>query len=807
MSAEHHKSVQKRENQLMFRWMIFFVAAISFIVTAIAWFLSSGNIIPAVWSYFLTVVFGLVGILLTLWGILFPLPPLASKSMEVDSSKFSLVQNLRSRSLNLGDDTAANFPYVIAPLENVYNRTIRALQNTSAQTTGSKRGVLLIGESNAGKTRLAYETIKAALPDWSILRWRPDYIVDTTLVSEASTKRNVVLFIDDLQDYISPEHTHDHRSIVLRTLIETLLQNVQYVAIVATCRVEDKADVQAELDWLLDQLAIVNVPSFNANKEDPQSLQAITEFQKRGTVLIDDWDGTLGSLVLGLSRKNSLYYALKKSQTGAAAVLRSMKLLRKGWTFNHTERRVRAVCAGVFGEKGILERENIWRSVVDTLQTQQFITVDTNATEKMLVIRKDTYFEKVVTDYTCPYQDLKRLREVLSEIEDAEALAELGIAFIAMKYYEEALVSFDQALLFRPDDVQSLLNKGVIFSQLERYHEALAIYNQATVTDHKDALGLNLNKGSVLLHLSLDEEALKAYEQALANFNQAPPSLYSESILVSIWSGIGQSLHKLDRYGESLTAFDAALEIDPKNDAVWYHKGHTLLDQGRYADALAAFKEAISIDSTKASSWCGIGQTLMELGQYQVALDAYNKALEIDPKHDYSLANRSAALFHLKRFNEMLDACEEGLEIYPQNLTLLYNKGTALLNLERYAEEIEAFDKVLAINPDDISALLEKSAALNTLGRFQEALDVLDYTLNIDSRKFSDFQCLVLWSNRGAVLRNLGLFDSALGAFKRALAIDPKSRKVWDGLWATLQVMGRHEEAQRVKEQMRDLDS
>src|SRR5258708_38116039 len=105
MAAQHYNTVQKRKNQLMFRWAIFILGAISFTVAAIAWFLSSGNIIPAVWSYFLTVLFGLIGILLTLWGILFPLPPIASKSMEVDSSKFSVVQNLRSRSLNLGDDT------------------------------------------------------------------------------------------------------------------------------------------------------------------------------------------------------------------------------------------------------------------------------------------------------------------------------------------------------------------------------------------------------------------------------------------------------------------------------------------------------------------------------------------------------------------------------------------------------------------------------------------------------------------------------------------------------------------------------
>ena len=805
MSAQHHNAVQKRKNQLMFRWVIFTLGAISFIVVAIAWFLSSGNIIPVVWSYFLTVLFGLFGILLTLWGILFPLPPITSKSMEPGSSKISLVQNLRSRSLNLGDDTAANFPYVLAPLENVYKRTIRILQNASTQTTGSKRGILLMGESNAGKTRLAYETMKAALPDWNVLRWRPDYIVDGTLVSEASFQGNIVIFVDDLQDYISPLFTHDHRTIALRTLIETLLQSVQRMVIVATCRLEDKAHVQAELGWLLDQLTLFNIPSFNANKEDPQSLQAITEFQKRGTVLVDDWDGTLGSLVLGLSKKNSQYYALKKSHADAAAVLHSMKLLRKGWTFNHTEHRIRAVCAGVFGEKEVFEHENVWRNVVEILQTQQFITFDTNATEKMLVIRKDTYFEKVVTDYTCPYQDFIRLREVLSELKDAEALAELGIAFIAMRHYEDAIVSFDQALFINPNDTQSLLNKGATLSQLEQYNEALAIYNQIVVTDPKDALGLNLNKGSVLLHLTFYEEALKAYEQALANFNQTPPSLYSESILVSIWSGIGQALHKLDRYSESLIAFNTALEIDPKNDSVWYHKGHTLIELGQYADAVVAFNEAVSIDSAKASSWCAKGQALMELGQYENALTAYNKALEIDPKHEYSLANKSAVLFKLNRFDEMLDACEKGLATYPHQETLLYNKGTALLNLERYEEEIEAFDKVLAINPEDISALIEKSVALNTLRRFQEAMDVLDYVLHIDSKKFSDFQYLALWSNRGAVLRNLGLFDSAIYAFNRALAIDPKKRNVWDGLWATLQVMGRHEEAQRVKEQMRDL--
>ena len=43
---------------------------------------------------------------------------------------------------------------------------MRALTMASDGTSG-KRGVVVVGEANAGKTRLALEVIKQALPDWA----------------------------------------------------------------------------------------------------------------------------------------------------------------------------------------------------------------------------------------------------------------------------------------------------------------------------------------------------------------------------------------------------------------------------------------------------------------------------------------------------------------------------------------------------------------------------------------------------------------------------------------------------------------
>src|SRR5205085_2846607 len=125
-------------------------------------------------------------------------------------------------------------------------------------------------------------------------------------------------FIDDLQDYTFAQTRDttsqfliaDPRTMMLRTLVETLLQAAQCVIIVSTCRTENQLQTQTALGWLSVQLVEVSIPSFSANAQEAKAAQIIAEFQKQGHIHIEDWDGTLGSLVLGLSTKNSQYLAL-----------------------------------------------------------------------------------------------------------------------------------------------------------------------------------------------------------------------------------------------------------------------------------------------------------------------------------------------------------------------------------------------------------------------------------------------------------------------------------------------------------------
>jgi len=217
----------------------------------------------------------------------------------------------------------------------------------------------------------------------------------------------------------------------------------------ATCRSEDLPKVNAVLGWLVIRLTAIHLPSFSANPQDPDAADTIAEFKKKGAIHLDDWDGSPGSLVLGLSRKNSQYLALVMGREPAAKVLQSMKLLRLAYIGVHTERRLRAVCASVFAEKRLWEDDGVWQEAVSLLTRVQLVTEEIDKTNwtTILVIRKDDYFEKVVTDYpesTRPHQlqrAIIQLQKVFGELQDARAMLGVSVALGLLKLYTEALVA------------------------------------------------------------------------------------------------------------------------------------------------------------------------------------------------------------------------------------------------------------------------------------------------------------------------------------------------------------------------------
>jgi tetratricopeptide (TPR) repeat protein len=62
--------------------------------------------------------------------------------------------------------------------------------------------IILVGDSSTGKTRCAFEAIKAELPDWRLLQ-PPDAAQLTDIVDRGRLPSGVVVWLDDLQHYLA----------------------------------------------------------------------------------------------------------------------------------------------------------------------------------------------------------------------------------------------------------------------------------------------------------------------------------------------------------------------------------------------------------------------------------------------------------------------------------------------------------------------------------------------------------------------------------------------------------------------------
>ncbi len=155
------------------------------------------------------------------------------------------VRLFRRETLKLGDDQATNFLYLLDPVTTAFEAASRALSEASTGS-GAKRGIVILGEANAGKTRLAFEVLQQTLPDWHVLRWTPAAAIQDLPLAPTLWKQRLVVFIDDLQEYVPgsasasqhPVMFSDPRADTLKAMLATLRESAERAVVVVRCTPE-----------------------------------------------------------------------------------------------------------------------------------------------------------------------------------------------------------------------------------------------------------------------------------------------------------------------------------------------------------------------------------------------------------------------------------------------------------------------------------------------------------------------------------------------------------------------------------------
>jgi protein O-GlcNAc transferase len=282
------------------------------------------------------------------------------------------------------------------------------------------------------------------------------------------------------------------------------------------------------------------------------------------------------------------------------------------------------------------------------------------------------------------------LKEVLqNDINSANAVFELGIAYAKANRFMEASAIFCCLQLCRNNDVRIPYNLGLIHSLQGRHLLALEAYDAALKIQPNDVETL-INKGSTCIDTKNYPLALEVLEKAI----QIKP------YIAEAWNNKGIALNNLNFYQDSITAYNEAIKLNPNYYEAWSNQSVPLKKLKLYKEALHACDKALNLKPDYAEAWNDKGSILIELKRYDEALTHYDKALSLKPDYVDGWSNKGVTLDELKRYDEALTHYDKALSLKPDYVKAWSNKGDTLNELKRYDEAIAHYDKAINLKAD-----------------------------------------------------------------------------------------------------------
>ena len=97
-----------------------------------------------------------------------------------------------------------------------------------------------------------------------------------------------------------------------------------------------------------------------------------------------------------------------------------------------------------------------------------------------------------------------------------------------------------------------------------------------------------------------------------------------------------------ERAASALSAYDQALELQPRSAEAHAGRGLALLDLGRRHEAIVEFQRTLELDPRDGVAVLGLAETYRSLGRVEEARSAYQRYLEGWPGSSEAGAARAA---------------------------------------------------------------------------------------------------------------------------------------------------------------------
>ena len=195
---------------------------------------------------------------------------------------------------------------------------------------------------------------------------------------------------------------------------------------------------------------------------------------------------------------------------------------------------------------------------------------------------------------------------------------QLGRQYFILEMYQEALNSFDYAVLIDESFIGGYLEKAKTLEQLERYKQAIDNY----------LITLQLDDPTAFVYLRIGEchEKIENFDEAISFYKKA---VHEDPLLDKGWMMLANIYHAQNNFQKAAYYISKALTIEEDNSLYWRRYSEINLKLNFYEEAVAGFEKCLALNDDALEIYMGLTDVLSFLGEFNDAIHTLIKAQKI----------------------------------------------------------------------------------------------------------------------------------------------------------------------------------